>query len=144
MELYELINLKWKLGIITFLFVWFCWVSRKLVKLLSKLISLVKLHVVKCKKPYLPDGYTVTSNVLVYSWIYDNFCEFKNNSDHNRWLYRDRVMIILELRKTIYCRGWSFYILWILGWTVKKLWVWMALRTAYCKKGSMERELRNC
>ena len=29
-------------------------------------------------------------------------------------------MIILELRKTIYCTGWSFYILWILGLTAKK------------------------
>ena len=69
--------------------------------------------------------------------------EFKNNSDY-KWLYKDTVMIILELRKAIYCTGWSFYILWILGLTVKKLWVWMALCTAYCKKGSMERELRNC
>jgi len=40
---------------------------------LSKLISLVKLHVVKRKTPYLPDGYMVTSNVHVYSWICDNF-----------------------------------------------------------------------
>jgi len=33
----------------------------------------VRLHVAKCKTPYLQDGYTVTSNVHVYSWICDNF-----------------------------------------------------------------------
>jgi len=56
---------------------------------LSKLISLVKLHVGKRKTTYLPDGYTVTSNVHVYSWIYDSFDEFKENCDKNRWLYWD-------------------------------------------------------
>ena len=47
-------------------------------------------------------------------------CEFKDNSDYNKWLYRDTVMIILELRQTIYCTGWSFYIFLILGLTSKK------------------------
>jgi len=31
----------------------------------TELISLMKLHVVKCKTPYLLDGYTVRYNVLV-------------------------------------------------------------------------------
>ena len=65
-ELYELINLNGSL--VLYFFCW-CWVS----KLLSKLVSLMKLYVLKCETPYLPDGYTVTSNVHVYSWIYDNF-----------------------------------------------------------------------
>ena len=43
----------------------------KLVKVLSKLISLAKLHVVKYETPYLPDEYSVTSNGHVYNRVYE-------------------------------------------------------------------------
>ena len=70
-NLYELINLKWKHGIIFLLltvtqFNLFDFVSKLKDSYAIELISLVKLHVVKYETPYLPDGYMVTFNVHVY------------------------------------------------------------------------------
>jgi hypothetical protein len=59
-------------------------------------------------------------------------CEFRENYNIG-WLYWYIVMINSELRKTLYCTGWSFYILWILliksknyefGWHYVLLTVW--------------------
>ena len=42
-------------------------------------------------------------------------CEFKENSDYNRWLYRDTGMIILNWGKQFIVEADHFVFLWILG-----------------------------